>query len=260
MLEETLDIIDDALERGHGCCRSEELFCIPVREGRSFWDLCAANSPIVIPREVLVRITVAFDRMPVWEDLDGQCPDSFEAAVNGGAMEDAPSIAWAHAQAQFDKRRSMACITHRKRHGSGQLDVLVGTTSVPLWFVSTARDCERYFRWLIIETTSSPGQMKALAASAFRDLQFVDGVFDGIKSMSKPYTAIAPAIVAHLAAFSDEGRRIFDGPRPRVAAEFGALGIDISDENGNTKGNRRARNERTLLVDGEERVFGGTAR
>ena len=213
-----LDIIDDALERGHGCCYSSELFHILVREGHSFYDLYAPESPIVIPREVQERIAVAFNRMPTSDDLEGKSPDTFEVAINGGTVEYAPSIAWAHTQAQIDKSRSMACITHRNKRGSGHLDVLVGAMSVPLWFVSTGRDCECYFRWLIIETTSSASQMEALAASAFRDLQFVDGVFTGIKSMTKPYSAIAPAIVAHLAAFSDEGRRIFLGPRARVAA------------------------------------------
>jgi hypothetical protein len=254
-LETMLDRLDDARELGHGCCYSEDLFSVAVRDGRTFYELYDADSPIVIPPDVRQRIAVAFNHLPVWQELSDPWPNSFDAFVGEGGVEYAPSIAWAHAQTLLSAASAVACISHGVRRESGLVDVTVSSRRAPVWFVSQPRDCERYFRWLIVKSTANSDEMEALSASAFRSLDFVAGSFNGIRRMSKPYVSLVPVIVRHLAALSDEGKRIFSGPRDRVAAEFGPFGVDISDENGNTKSNQRARAERTLVVNGETRIF-----
>lgn len=254
-LERMLDCIDDVQLQGHGCCYSDELFLLPIRDGRSFYDLYHDGSPIPIPPNVRERIATAFGRLRVWQDLDTPWPESFEAAIGGGMPEYAASIAWAHAQTTRNPAQAVACISHPQRRQSGEIEVTVAGTAALVWFVLTIRDTERFFRWLIIKTTTRPDQMEALSTFGFRGLDFVKNAFDGIRNMSKPYRELAPAIVKHLAALSDEGARIFMGPWIRVPAEFGPFGVNISDENGETKRNGRAKAERTIVVDGEERIF-----
>ena len=58
----------------------------------------------------------------------------------------------------------------------------------------------------------------------------------------------------YLGALSDHGQRIFAGPWLRVPQEFGALRVDISDKNGNTKANIHARSARIVVVRGVEVV------
>jgi hypothetical protein len=254
-LEEMLDRIDDAQLQGHGCCYSDDLFNMSVRDGRSFYELYADDSPIQIPPEVRIRIAAAFSRLRPWQDIEAPWPEELNPAIAGASPEFAPSIAWAHAQTMLGANRAVACITHPIRRTSGRIDVTVAGATTPIWFVSASRDAECFFRWLIVQTTDNPDEMEAFSTSAFRNLDFVKGAFNGIKSMSKPYRELRTEIVTHLAAFSDEGSRIFSGPWDRVPAEFGSFGVDISDENGATKSNRRAQNERTRLVEGEMRVF-----
>jgi hypothetical protein len=254
-LEEMLDRIDDAQHQGHGCCYSDDLFNMPVRDGRSFYELYSDDTPLQIPPEVRTRIAAAFSRLRTWQELEAPWPVELNAAIAEGGPEFAPSIAWAHAQAIRGAARAVSCISHPIRRVSGPIDVTVAGATAPLWFVSASRDVERFFRWLISEGTDNPDGMEAFSASAFRNLDFVEGAFNGIKSMSKPYRELRTRIVRHLAAFSDEGTRIFSGPWDRVPAEFGPFGVDISDENGTTKSNRRAQIERTRTVNGEMRVF-----
>jgi len=254
-LEQVLDRLDDAQADGHACCYSDELFNIPVRDGRTFYELYNSDSPIPISWDVQVRVATAFGRLPAWQDLQLPWPNELDVVVGVGPLEYAPSIAWAHMQTSLGASNAVACITHTLKRASGRTNVAVAGKTIPVWFAATARDCERFFRWLILETTKTPDEMEKLSASAFHALDFVSGAFSGIKHMSKSYILIAPAIVAHLAALSDEGRRIFSGPRDRVANEFGPFGVDISDENGSTKSNSKARAERTLVVNGEERIF-----
>jgi len=233
-LEEMLDRVDDVLSQGHGCCYSDDLFHIPVRDGRSFYELYEDDSAIPVPPDVRMRVAAAFGRLPAWQNLDAPWPEDFDVAIAGGIPEFAPSIAWAHKQTMRGVAVAPACISHPIRRASGRVDVTVLGATAPVWFVSAARDTEHFFRWLIVEATDSPDEMEALSASAFRNLDFVADAFNGIKSMSKPYRELRQTIVVHLGAFSDEGARIFSGAWDRVPAEFGSLGVDISDENGDT--------------------------
>jgi hypothetical protein len=211
------------------------------------------DSAILIPPEVRIRVAVAFARLRTWQELDAPWPDAFEVTIANGTFEFAPSIAWAHKQTTLGA--PVGCISHPIRHPNGFIDVTVAGKPIAVWFVSTSRDAEQFFRWLIVETTNSPDEMEALSASAFRNLDFIEGAFNGIKSMSKPYRELRQVIALHLGVLSDEGARIFSGAWERAPAEFGSLGMDISDENGETKRNRTARIERTQTVAGEERVF-----
>jgi hypothetical protein len=251
VLEEVLDCIEFVQSQGHVCCRSDELFNMPIRDGRSFYELYHADSPIPIPRVVRERIAAVFSHLQEWEDW----PASLDVIIAGNVPEFAPSIAWAHQQTTRCPTNAVACISHPVRRTSGQVDVTVAAVTTSIWFVSDERDSERFFRWLIAETTETPEGMRALSASAFLGLDFVEGAFNGIKTMSKPYRVLVPTIVRHLAALSDEGARIFSGPLDRVPAEFGPFGVNISDENGETKSNRSARVARTRTVHGETRVF-----
>ena len=124
-----------------------------------------------------------------------------------------------------------------------------------LWFVDDSQNYCDFFRWLILKTTNKPVEMEKIAPSAFPSVDFVEGIFNGIKNMSKPYREIVEPLVHHLGALSDHGKRIFLGPWDEVAAKFGALGVNVSDENGKTKGDSDARKERTIVINGTNIVF-----
>src|ERR1700722_8838816 len=86
-LEQMLDRVEDAQAEGHGCCYSDDLFTMRIRDGRSFYELYADNSPILIPHNVRERVAVAFARLPAWQDLDAPWPDSLDAAIARGLLE-----------------------------------------------------------------------------------------------------------------------------------------------------------------------------
>lgn len=124
-----------------------------------------------------------------------------------------------------------------------------------LWFIADHQNYYNFFRWLITDTTKNPSEMEAFALSAFPEIDFVPGVFNGIKIMSKPYKELVKPLTKHLGALSDHGKRIFSGSWSNAPAEFGALGVDLSDENGNTKGNNEARKKRTININGTDIIF-----
>lgn len=253
-LESLLDRIDDAEEQGHATCYSEDLFNTEVYPGKSFYDLYSEDSPVIISREVQERVSSIFSKLPKWQELDLEWPDSFEIIINGH-MQEAPSIAWAHKQTSIDSANSIGCLVLTHVRSGGLISVTVSGNDISLWSIGNYQNYLDFFRHLIENYTSSPNQMASLAHSAFPSLNFVGGSFGGIKDMSKPYKDIVSKIVQHLGVLSDHGERAFSGPWDHAAAELGALGVNASDENGKTKSNKNARKARTLELAGTEVTF-----
>lgn len=253
--EAMLDRLDEAYELGHAACYSEDLFIVPVWRDKTFYELYDPNSPLLIPQTVRERLAVLFARLPRWQDLpEYPQPPAFDVRIGDAQVQYAPSVAWAYAQAHADASQAVACISFPGHCSGGCLDVSLNDIRLPIWFVVSAEDCRGFFRWLIAHTTKNPHDLCELAPSAFPALEFVDGVFDGIKDMSKPYRDLVASLVDHLGTLSDHGRRIFSRPWSSVPAEFGSLGISISDENGKTKHNPAARTERTVMVRGKKLI------
>jgi hypothetical protein len=251
-----LERIEDAILNGHGVCYDDELFTIPVFINRTLWELSDLESTLHLPPEVSQRMAAVFGTMPRWYEINGPEPTDYDVKVDDGAIETTASVAWAHQRSiRPGGLKSAACICALGRRRSGVVAVEVAGQRREVWFVANSLDMEGYFRWLIAKYATRPDEIAELAPWAFTQFVFAGRCFDGIGRMSKPCRQLAPTIVIHLSAFSDHGLRIFSGPWTKVPAEFGALGVDISDESGNTKSNSQARKERRLIFDGEELFF-----
>jgi hypothetical protein len=256
VIEDLLDLIEDARSDGDEVCYDDELFHMAIVGDRTFWDLCAPGSPVHLSHEVLERAAATFGSMAKWYEVDSPSPSCLDVSVDGGPIETTASIAWAHEQAVKGGLASTACICASsgvRRSGAVAVDADGRTENV--WFLKATGDIEGYFRWLIAEHATHPDEIAALAPMAFRQLDFVEKCFNGVAKMSKNCHLIAPNIAHHLAILSDEGRRIFSGPWDRAPQEFGTFGVDISDENGGTKQNSEAKEERRRVFEGEELIF-----
>lgn len=254
-LESVLDRMDDAILAGYDCFYSDELFFRPVYNGCTIWELFNPQAPISISPEVRIRLAAVFSKLSTIQDVDlGDMtvpPVKFER----GGVDCSCSIAWACFIMLAGIDSVVACITSSLATGDAFLNITSDGGTVGVWFVASQRGDENLFRWVICELTSSPAEMEMYASSAFKELDFVEGAFNGIKGMSKPYTNLVGPVVRHLSALSDEGRRIFSGPREDVEAEFGPYGVDLSDENGATKRNSRAKADRTVSWEKRDRIF-----
>lgn len=268
VLEKMLDQLDDVLTQGHQhlACYSEDLFNNPVWQDKIFYDLYSPDFTIQIYKDVQERIASIFNGLPKWQDIKPEkWPPSFDVQVGNAKIETAPSVAWAHEQTVKDPHCAIACVVFPLVRRPGSFNVTVNSKVTTLWFVADGQNYCDFFHWLtpkitkffrdlIVETTKNPTEMGKLAHLAFPSLDFVDGAFNGIGHMSKPYKELVKPLVHHLGALSDHGERIFGGERTwiHVSAEFGGEGVVISDENGSTKSNSDARKERTAKFKGEE--------
>ncbi|NEV76644.1 hypothetical protein DYI24_06260 [Rhodopseudomonas sp. BR0C11] len=248
-LELTLDLIDELIERGHHLAYPDTFFSQPILLDHTLYDLYSPTSSIEIPADVRDRLAAIFSRAARLEDLF-VCPQDINVDFGFGP-ERAETIAWA-ASKYLHEHEITPCIS---RAGKDYCNAIYGGQKVPIWLVDSAQMIEGFFRWLIIHTTHSPGEMAQLLSEAFKELEFVEGAVDGIKTMSGSYSSLVQKIVHDLGFLSDEGARIFSKSWQDAAGEFGAGNVTISDENGNTKQNRRAKKKRTIKYAGADRLF-----
>jgi hypothetical protein len=249
-LESILDLVDELIERGHSLAYSESIFLKPITSNLTLYDLYAPDSPIEISPELRVRIAVTFSRAAKLEDVFAN-----DAEINieiGSKAEQAETIAWAAARFLHDQSKITPCISNVS---TGLHAVKYKGKSLSIWLVNSAKLVERFFRWLIVASTRSPMEMEALSSEAFSNLAFVAGSYDGIKRMTGSYASLIEKIVHDLAFLSDNGKQIFNQSWQDVPRKFRAGNVDISDENGNTKQNRIAKNERKIKYEGEDLFF-----
>ncbi len=254
-LEILLDNLDEAIDSGYNTCYSGELFHTCVWDEMCLYDLYVETSPVIIPHEVQERIAVIFNRMPQWEDLQEEWPTSFDVEINGSAKEEAPSIAWAHKRTRESLNGAVGCFVFAGGRNSGKMDVKINEDITTLWFIEALEQHKLFFRWIIANKTKNHQELQNYIAPAFPSIDFVDDCLAGIKDMSKKYTEIIDDIVIHLGVLSDYGNDIFEGDWQKATYEFGSRGINVTDENGKTKQNKKAKKERTICISGQEIVF-----
>lgn len=254
-LESFLDLMDSQIEQGHTICYSENLFFFEVFKNFSFYELYNPSGLIFVPRHVQERIAIIFSHLQHWEDFEN-LPLSFDVEINQNKIiESAPSIAWAHHQNKNYVIDTIGCLVYPSGRTSGFLDVEVSETVIPLWFISDQISCLKFFRWIILHGTTAPSQMERFSPSAFPELDFIPGVFNGIKNMSKPYGALVEDLVHHLSVFSDYGKNIFSELYIDAPGKFGSYNLNVSDENGGTKSNSQAKKDHTRTFKGKEIQF-----
>lgn len=249
-----LECIREVDDEGHGVCYDEDLFNANLRGGRTFWQLFDPDSDLNLDHDFCEWVVAAFGMMPRWYELGLPQPVDVDVQIAGGSIETTGSVAWAHAQSD-QGLLGAACICAPHGRSTGLVSVRVGHVDRPVWFVGAAKDVEHYFRYLLERFADSPDDFDVLASFAFRNLLFVDDCFSGIKKMSKRCRELAPVLVAHLSAFSDEGQRIFSGLWRDAPTEFGAFGVDISDENGKTKADAKAAKQRMRIFKNSPHYF-----
>jgi hypothetical protein len=253
-LEIHLDRLDDAILDNHQICYSDDLFNRPVYDGKSFYELYEDGSEMPVPHEIRERIGTIFGRMSHWQDLANPLPASSLINIASTGPTEASSIAWAITQVLNSNPYDIACIIVPKIRQGGLNEIEFNGNITQIFFIATEEDYRRYFRTVISKATNSATEMALFCDSAFSQLDFVPGCLQGIKNMSRPYREIISDVIHHLSVLNDFGKQIFAARWQDAPAKFGSHGVEISDENGKTKQNSKAKKARELKI-GNDTIF-----
>lgn len=232
---------------------SDALFTIEIVPGKTFFDLWDHGSgAFAMPRDVQEVFSVVADRIRDWS-LEEIQPESHQVTLDGSTL-DAPSVAWC-AENQRQGMIPIACVAIASNRALGEQTVTYLADEHTVCFVADKSSEQLFARFEILCVCTSVADLEARAERAFKGLDFRDGVFGGVKDMSKSFTLMLPSIVTHLGVLSDHGAALFAGPAQNGFEGLGPLGVEASDENGKTKGNARAMKKRTKKWRGRDVVF-----
>ena len=255
-IERLVERLDVARERGEGVAKHGDYYLTELGDGvQLFSVLFKPDCLVQLDRDLAFRLVLALDRADEFDD--GVLVD-YDPTFDGEARF-APGVSWAHACCREGRQVAVLPLAHDERH-AGRVRVTVADDTLEIYFVAGESGHVEFFRSVITRENADEGQFAGLAASAFPALDWADGVWRGLRELSRPYIAVRDELVRCLGGLSDYGAACFrelGAGDPRELAEVlsARVGAEVSDENGRTKRNSDARRDRTRHHRGVEKVF-----
>jgi len=212
----------------------------------------AGENPRALGRDVRTRLARLFDELSS-HTFDETTLPALEVEVQGQRLlSPAAVLAWSAAA----EHRAVGCITPPTSARSGRLGVRVDAHDQLVHFVSDEPTHVAFFRDAILIENADEAGFAAIAPSAFPALVFVDGVFRGLRALSRPYRDRRDDLIAHFSVLNDHGAEIFGFQlNAKIEAEFMSRKVTISRETRETIADGRCRRARERTHAGETLVF-----
>jgi len=249
-LNDSLDLlaerIHEALARGEGVGYYVALYQHALVGDDTLYTLVyGPENPRQMARDVRLRLARAIDRIGS-SFAEDELP-ALEVAIAGQSYL-APSIvlAWA----EVHQGHAVACLTPPSSGRSGPTAVEVIGETAKVHFVHDKASHVGFFRHAIVLEKADEDGFARLAASAFPNLSFVEGVWRGLRDLSRPFRDRRDELIRHLGILSDHGAHIFALKLTRqIESAFMGIKLTLSQENKETLADATCRKAR-------ERVFG----
>lgn len=250
------DRLDKARERSEGVVKHVDYYEVEVSDGLKLFNvLFDLECPFQIDRDVKERLMSTLDRISVFDVSEVTEFDiEFEDQVRF-----APGISWAHACCVKGHQVAVLPLPLPAIKG-GRKPVAVGGVVDEIYFVVEDEEHVGFFRAVIDLERADEAIFAGLACSAFPELAWADGVWNGLSKLSRPYVSVRRELIRYLGGLNDNGSNCFHEYRIREPQRLAAvlsskIGTQVSDENGRTKRHMRSREDRTRRHNGIEKVF-----
>lgn len=182
--------------------------------------------------------------------------DSYDVEV-GGVERFAPAAAWAHRRLR-DRQAVAVLPLSLDDELQGEKPVVVSDVELIVHFVTAEPHHLKFFRDVFGVEDVGPDEFAVIARSAFPDLRWVTGVWDGLrKHRDHFFGQNRETLVRHLAVLNDDGATLFysHAGGQGIEQELGARGVDASTENGNARRHNPSIKDRTRHYEGRDHVF-----
>lgn len=253
-VESLMERLDVAQERLELVAKHDDFYESDVcGKAKLFSVLFEQECPIRLERDLAERLRLSLDRCDAVDDTELVAYD----AAFGEAIQLAPGVAWAHAQAGI--RRAVAVLPlpcNDTIHG--KIDVKVGDVVRSLHFVTTEREHREFFRDAIDLEDMDHDGIRAVAGSAFPDLDWVETAWHDLQAHKKCFFGERRRVlVSHLAVLDDHGAKLFHAHLggEGVDKQLSALGVDASSENSKARSYKPSIDDRTRPYAGSHHVF-----
>ena len=245
-----------ARERGEGFAKHGDYYRSDLGDGvKLFSVLFESGCPLRLDHDLASRLLLALDRA---DEFDDSGLVDYDASFDGEARF-APGVSWAHGCCRNGSQVAVLPLPLDNVR-VGRMPVTVVDDTLDISFVAGESDHVEFFRSIIGLENADEERFAGFAASAFPALDWADGVWRGLRQLSRPYIAVRDELVRCLGGLSDYGAACFreygaGDPRELAGVLSARVGAGVSDENGRTKRSPEARRDRTRHHRGAEKVF-----
>ena len=256
-IHQLLDRLDVARGRGEGVVKHANYYETDLGDGiRLLSVLFEPNCRVQLDHDLTQRLMRALDQVNRFDDSD--LPD-YDAEFEGG-IRFAPGVVWAHACCSEGRQVAVLPLPLLGEVPCGPTAVTVADATIEIFFVVAESDHVAFFRAVIALENADEAMFELLAASAFPELEWADGLWGGLGDFSRPYIAVRNELILYLGGLSDYGAASFheyqaNGPDKLPGVLSARVGAETSDENGVTKRDRDSRLDRTRPHRGVDKVF-----
>lgn len=267
-IENILQIIDQAGGRGEEVWIGDDLQTRPVFKEFDLWSLRNPDSPIKLHPDIWQELAAWLLKAPCYLDADENWPDGIDEVfveIDQSEPNENADAAWVHHCVRSGK--TVACLGFN-RHGPLHTRTALGVTTVH--WINDEESRRNFWRNAIQIQGDNAETFKRLAPSAYPDLYFYDGIWRGLRDLSKPYTSLSVQLHNFLSKLNDHGKWAFTFPPPGlnlddlpgpdlserpsrqiVERRFKTLNLAISPENPDVFGDRTSREARQINVQGK---------
>lgn len=210
------------------------------------------DNPRKLAKTVRARLARQLDKI-AGNTFDEDSLSALDAKIFGASLLAPAAIrAWQ----EVKERRALGCLTPQTSGRQGRVGVCVAGEEKPVYFVVDEATQVAFFRDAIQLENVDENGFGALAPAAFPNLCFVDGVWRGLRDLSRPYRERRDEIIYYLSVLSDHGAAIFAlRQNASIESEFGSRGVSISPESTETMKDGRCQRARTRDYANETLVF-----
>lgn len=228
-----------------------EVWYIQSPSGRTVHD--AVYSDGYIDRDLRNLFASKLGRLPFWDEL----PDSIEASEGVSIQNETfplvPTVA--RAAEMYRMNQMCALVTSAALRRSAWEDVIVLPSELAsrIYFLSEPESRSKFWRSVALGEKLNAEQISEIAARAFPQLRFADGVWGQTSRLEGSFADLRTLLVNTLGGLNDFALEIwakFANPYD-IQNRMSALAhVDCSPESPNTRRNVKAMRERDVAYDG----------
>jgi hypothetical protein len=246
-----IELITKLREDGQRITRWSGLESIEVVPNLKVSDLLYKGDTNLLDHDVRILLIHIINRCERWDDSFAQVEVELEIA---GVRVTARSLNYVFEQVVNGHAMSCVCFSEYI-WGAGSHEVIRGDKGTSIYFLISEDHVIDFYRAIIEIENLDEKEYILHARLAFPNLYFAQDIHRQFRRFRQSYSVVRPQVTRHLSVLNDDFGKLCEVHNHDMRFVLRILksrtAIDISTESHGTRANRKAMQEREVIIDGE---------
>lgn len=229
-----------------------EVWHIESSSGRTVHD--AVYSDEQVDRDLRNLFASKLGRLPFWDELPDSIQPSEGVVILNEIFSLAPTVARAAEMYRLNQVCALVTSSAFGRNAWEDVTVLPNEIASKIYFLSEPESRSKFWRYVALGEKLNAEQLSEIAACAFPQLRFADGVWGQTSRLEGSFADLRTLLVETLGGLNDFALEVwaeFSNPYD-IQNRMSALAhVDCSPESPKTRRNMKAMRERDVAFNGD---------